>query len=166
MKKTFLIWMGFMMLLGFFNENQAQEVPYHWTPQELDQQLNVQKDENPSEFLRVVYFHRNPGCSSCQKMAKMLYSTIQTEFAQEAEQKKIVLRYMDFEKPENAVIVKTLKIQSSTLILFQIRDGRTIRARKLTQIWALCGDKTQFQQYISSEIHSFINEQQEQEEPE
>ncbi|MGL6197156.1 MAG: hypothetical protein ACRC2T_20290, partial [Thermoguttaceae bacterium] len=80
---------------AFAAEDDANESkpPYYMTDEHLDKSLGVNDDaQKPEQFLQVIYFHRVPGCDTCQLMSKYIYETVKTKFPEEVKNKNIVLR--------------------------------------------------------------------------
>ncbi len=133
--------------------------PYYMTDKALDESLEIDtKIEQPEELVRVIYFHRSPGCSTCQKMSKYVYQTIKTRFAKEVAHRQLVLRYRNFEDPKNAVLVQRLKIKSPSLAILWIKDGKPVKAKLATKIWSLAGEKDKFFDYVQEEIGTYLQE--------
>lgn len=43
-----------------------ERAPYYRTPEELEAKLGVDVNaRRPDDYVRVVYFHRTPGCANC-----------------------------------------------------------------------------------------------------
>lgn len=132
---------------------EIPQPPYHLSPQELDARLGVSAETpRPEDFLRVVYFYRNPGCATCQKMSRMVFDTLKRDFSPEIQTRKIVLRYLNLEDPKHARLVKTLNISSPSLFVVQVKAGKDVRILQLNRIWSLSGDAVRFQDYISRKI--------------
>ncbi len=147
---------------GVAYDLQKNKPPYYLTDDELDKTLDVDTETNkPEDYVRVLYFHRVPGCSTCQTMAKYVYETILRDYPKEVKKRQIILRYYDFENPKNTNLVKAFKISSPTLVLVQGRGGKDVKAKRADKIWALAGDKTAFVKYVDKEIDGYLkpNEQ-------
>ncbi len=165
MKTTTLFFAGFAALLVFWagiqiafsEEPQIDKTPYCMTVDELDRSLDVKPGvESPDDYVRVLYFHRVPGCATCQKMSKYIYETILTAYSNEVVRCRVILRYYDFEDPQNAKLVKTFKISSPSLVLVQGRGGKDVKAKKADQIWSLAKDKAAFVKYVGNEIDGYL----------
>ncbi|MDD3469923.1 MAG: nitrophenyl compound nitroreductase subunit ArsF family protein [Thermoguttaceae bacterium] len=125
----------------------------------MDQSLGIDpKIERPDEFVQVIYFHRLPGCDTCQKMSKYVYQTVKTRFAKEIANRRLVLRYQNFEDPKNVVLVQRLKIKSPSLAILWIKDGKPVKAKLATKIWSLAGEKEKFFDYVQEEIAAYVKE--------
>ena len=133
--------------------------PYRMTASELDDALGAAQDtEIPGENVRVLYFHRTPGCATCQKMAKMVYEIIGKSFSAEVRSKQVILRYYDFEDPKNSRLVKAFNVKSPSLILVRTREGKQVSAKYADQIWTLAADRRKFFRYVEKEIRDCLSE--------
>ncbi|MGL4944339.1 MAG: nitrophenyl compound nitroreductase subunit ArsF family protein [Thermoguttaceae bacterium] len=133
--------------------------PYYLTDAELDKSLGVNAEtKTPATFVWVVYFHREPGCATCQLMSKMTHETVRTHFADTVKERQIVLRYQNFEDAKNAELVKKLKVKSPSLAVIVVRDGKIVKAKIADQIWALAADKEKFTDYVRKEIDVYHRE--------
>lgn len=132
---------------------EMPQPPYHLSSRELDARLGVSAETPlPEDFLRVVYFYRNPGCATCQKMSRMVFDTMQSVFSPEIQARKIVLRYLNLEDPKHAQLVKVLNVTSPSLFIVRVKAGKDVRILQLNRIWSLSGDAVRFQDYISRKI--------------
>lgn len=139
---------------------QKEKAPYYMTDDELDKTFDVKAETKKSnDYVRVLYFHRVPGCSTCQTMSKYVYETILKTYSREVKNRQVVLRYFNFEDPKNAKLVKTFKIASPTLVLIQGRNGKDIKAKYADKIWSLAGDKAAFMKYVGKEIDGYLKSQ-------
>ena len=131
--------------------------PYSLTDVELDKKLGIEeKTELPKEYIWVVYFHRVPGCDTCQLMSKYIYETVEKQFSDDVKGKKIVLRFQNFEDRKNAALVQKLGIKSPSLAIIQIKDGKLVKAKLAGQIWSLAAEKEKFVDYVEKEIKAYI----------
>ena len=143
----------------FGAEKKEDKPPYYLTDAELDKKLGVdEKAEAPTEYVWVVYFHRVPGCDTCQLMSKYIYETVKERFGDGVEEKKIVLRYKNFEEKKNADLVKKLGIKSPSLAVIQIKDGKMVKAKLADKIWSLAAEKKKFLDYVEKEIKVYADE--------
>lgn len=136
---------------------EADKPPYYLSAEALDASLGVDADaEKPANFVRAVYFHRVPGCATCQKMSKYIFETVKTQFPADVKDKKLVLRYMNFEDAKNAKVVKAFDIKSPTLAIIDVRDGKDARVKKAARLWELSADKAKFQAYVAEELKAYL----------
>lgn len=141
----------------FAYDSQKDKAPYYLTDDELDKKFDVKSETKmPDDYVRVLYFHRVPGCSTCQTMSKYVYETLSKTYFEKVKNRQIVLRYFNFEDPKNAKLVKTFKIASPTLVLIQGRNGKDVKAKYADKIWSLAGDKMAFMKYVGKEIDGYL----------
>jgi hypothetical protein len=144
-------------------EKEDTRPPYYLTEAELDKKLGVEvkadeKPVPPKEYIWLVYFHRVPGCDTCQLMSKYVYETVKERFADEVKDKQIVLRYRNFEDPKNAALVKLLNIKSPSLAIIHVKDGKPVKAKFAGKIWSLASEKEKFMKHVEEETKSFLTE--------
>ena len=137
--------------------------PYYLTETELDRKLGIEvkadeKPVAPKEYIWLVYFHRVPGCDTCQLMSKYVYETVKERFADDVKGKNIVLRYRNFEDPKNAALVKLLNIKSPSLAIIYVKDGKPVKAKFAGKIWSLASDKEKFMKHVEEETKSLLTE--------
>ena len=133
--------------------------PYDLTESELDMKLGIDNsDELSKDYVGVIYFHIVPGCDTCQLMSQYIYETIAERFADDAKERRIVLRYRDMEDAENAELMKKLGIKSPSLAVIRIQDGKMTKAILAGQIWSHAADKAEFMDYIEEEIRWYLSE--------
>ena len=143
-------------------EQEDNRPPYYLADAELDKKLGVdEKTETPKEYVQVIYFHRVPGCDACQLMSKYVYETVKRLFADDVKEKRIVLRYRNFEEEKNADLVEKLGIKSPSLAVIQIEDGEMVKAKLAGKIWSLVAEKEKFIRYVAEEMKSYLPEPEE-----
>ena len=138
---------------------EADKSPYSLTDAELDKKLGIdEKNVVPNEYIWVVYFHRVPGCDTCQLMSKYVYETVEKRFGNAVKERKIVLRYLNFEDRKNAALVTKLGIKSPSLAIMQVKDGRPAKTKLAAQVWAFAAEKEKFIDYVEKEIKAYTDE--------
>jgi hypothetical protein len=144
-------------------KKEEEKPPYYLTDAELDKKLGVADDEAlkveaPKEYIWVVYFHRVPGCATCQLMSKYIYETVEKRFGDQVKGKEIVLRFQNFEERKNAALVQRLGIKSPMLAIIQVKDGKLVKAKHADKVWTLAADKDKFIDYVEKEIKTYAEE--------
>lgn len=136
---------------------EADKPPYYLSAEALDESLGVDANAaKPADFVRAVYFHRVPGCATCQKMSKYIFETAKTQFADQLKNKKLVLRYMNFEDPKYAKLAQAFDVKSPTLVIVEVKAGKDARYKKAARIWELSGDEAKFQTYVAEEFNAWL----------
>lgn len=165
MKKSFLSSVVILTLvcvsaIGYADDSKPSALPdtppSYWTVEEQAKGLEVDLEkEFPETYVTVVYFHRLPSCPSCQTMARNVYSVLKESFAEDVKERKINLKFINFETEENRQIVEVFGIKKPTVLLLESSpDG--VRARKASRIWELVSDEAEFKGYIRKEVTDFI----------
>ncbi|MBR2694893.1 MAG: hypothetical protein IKE69_11845 [Thermoguttaceae bacterium] len=132
-------------------------IPYHHSIRELEESLSVDPEAAvPEAGVMVLYFHRTPGCATCQRMSKMVFLVVKDLFPEEARKKEVILRYYDFEDPKNEKLVKTLGVGSPSLVIIRMKDGKAFRATFADRIWPLSGNSEKFFRYVENEIRKAL----------
>jgi thiol-disulfide isomerase/thioredoxin len=155
---TLTIIVSLLAVSHVFGEERKEDErpPYYLTDAELDKKLGIdEKTEAVKEHILLIYFHRTPGCVSCQVMAKYVYETVEKRFADEAKKKQVVLRYRDLDDRQNADLIRRFNVRSPNLFVVQIRDGRMVRAKPAGRIWSLIAEKDKFIDYVEEEVKSY-----------
>lgn len=164
-----------IMLISLFVVSHvlAQEKPeekdnrplYELDDKELDKKLGVdEKAETLKDYICVIGFHRIPACSSCELMSKYVYETVTERFADGVKDKKIVLRYRDYEDEKNADLVKKLGIRSPSLVVLQFKGGKPAKAKMAATIWALAAEKEKFMDQVEEDIKWYLSDFEEEQE--
>lgn len=161
MKRMIALMFVFVLapMIALADEKKDDKPPYYMTDEQLDKKLDVdEKAKAPKMFVWVVYFHRVPGCDTCQLMSKYIYETVDTNFTDDVKVKEMVLRYRNFEEKKNEDLVKKLKIKSPSLAVMIVKDGKLVKAKLAGKIWSLAGDKKKFMEYVTEEIAAYKKE--------
>jgi hypothetical protein len=165
MKKNFLSLVIIMTLAHFSTTGFSQEPkpsalpdtpPSYWTVEEQAKGLGVDLEkEFPDTYVTVVYFHRLPSCDHCQSMARNVYSVLKESFGKDVKERKINLKYVNFEAKENLPFCEAFGVKKPTVILFESSpDG--VRSRRASRIWELVSDESAFKEYIYKEVDAFV----------
>lgn len=156
---SILILVSLVLFAASLAQAQDDKPPYYLTDEALDNLLSVDKQAAaPKKFVWVVYFHRTPGCATCQLMSKYVLEIAKTKFAEDVKSKDIMLRYRNFEEPKNAELVKKLNVKSPSLAILVAEDGKLVKAKLAGQIWSLAAEKEKFFDYVTKEIDSYKKE--------
>ncbi|MGL6225164.1 MAG: nitrophenyl compound nitroreductase subunit ArsF family protein [Thermoguttaceae bacterium] len=140
--------------------------PYDWTQEQLNKELNINQQvdsegkpiitKQPKDYITVIYFHRSPGCQTCQLMSKYVFETLKEKFTKPLQNKTVVLAYLNFEEAKNEKIVKRLKIGSPTMVVLQTVNEKDVKAKRCDKIWELAGDKKAFFQFVENEVADYV----------
>jgi hypothetical protein len=111
-------------------------------------------DPSPDRVV-VMYFHRVPGCPTCQKMRAYTQEAVKGAFAKEINDGKVELHYIAFEDPKNAALTKGYKVGGPSLIVAKIAGNKVVEYKNLTEMWSKVGDKQAFVDYVESNAKDY-----------
>ncbi len=149
--------------LGESNSAYEATSVFLLSDEELDRKFGVENaatDAAPSNYVWVVYFYRLPECESCRIMSKAVFEILQERYAENVKNRRIVLRYRDFEDESNAVLVQKLKIESPSLAVFQMKGGKPVKVKLAGKIWSLAADQAELSDYIGEILREYGAEKQ------
>ena len=116
-----------------------------------------QPSTNGTNVVEVVYFHRTQRCYSCRYAGDTTEYAVETYFAQELANGKLVFKMVDVQDKANASIVERYGAYGSSLFINEIKDG-TDHIEAVTDIWFLIGKDEAFVNLIKSEIEKHLGE--------
>ncbi len=127
------------------------------TPTNTQVTPTPQPSTNGTNMVEVVYFHRTQRCYSCRYAGDTTKYAVETYFAQELANGKLVFKTLNLQDPANAEIVKRYGAYTSSLFINEIKDG-TDHIEAITGIWFLIGKDEAFVNLVKSEIEKHLGE--------
>ncbi len=118
MKRTFVLMMVSLMMLA------CSEKPNAVTAQEQVQQVN--------DFVEVLYFHGKQRCITCRSIEQNTKELLDSLFAQQMQEGKVVYRVIDISKKKYEQIAEKYEVTWSSLILVHHEKGKET-AENLTE---------------------------------
>jgi len=108
---------------------------------------------------RVVayYFHTTYRCASCRKIEDYAHRAIDTGFAQELADGRLVWRVVNVETEGNEHFAKDYQLYTKSVVLSDERSGREVRWKNLPKVWELLGDEAGFVDYVQTETRSYLD---------
>lgn len=114
------------------------------------------KAETTSNGLIVYYFHSNVRCPTCRSIESQAQETVQTHFASQLSDGKVVWKIVNYEQPSAKSLATKFEIQMPVIVLVKMKDGKTEDWKRLDKVWALVGDKPAFIAYVQGEIEQML----------
>ena len=108
MKKTAFVLMTALFLLSCSNKKQEQ---------------TQVKEEIQQDGIEVLYFHGTQRCKSCVSIELRTKEMLDTYFAQEMKEGKIVFKAIDISLTENEPIADKYEIAFSSLLVIKHQNG-------------------------------------------
>lgn len=113
-------------------------------------------EQLPSNALVAYYFHGDTRCPTCRTIEEYSHVAVQTAFAEELAENKLLWKVVNYEHPENRHFATEYEIVSPTVVLVRTEDGKLADWRNLDRVWELVGDRDAFAEYIQNETRSML----------
>ena len=105
----------------------------------------------------VYYFHGEQRCPTCLKIEALSSEAVQTGFAGELDEGRVVWKVVNYEKPENAHFVQEFELYTKSLIVVKTVNGKMVEWKNLPEIWELVNDDAAFIKYVKGEVSAYLN---------
>ena len=105
----------------------------------------------------VYYFHRTVRCPSCNQIEYLTKTAVQLGFSDEIEAGKMELAIINVDEPSYAHFIDDYRLESQSVILSRVIDGKQQRWRNLDKVWDLFHQDTEFIEYVQKEIRAFTS---------
>ncbi len=105
----------------------------------------------------AYYFHGTVRCETCLLIEKLAKNVVEQEITAELATNRLVFTPVNYELPENAHFLTDYKLPCPSLVLVKRRDGEGDTWRLLGDTWQLVEHPLQLNEYISSEVRSFLS---------
>ena len=99
------------------NSNSTDETAVVAEEKEIPQVKKADKVE-------VVHFHATQQCWSCSTIGKFAKQIVETKFAGEVANGKMIFKEVNLDLPENKEIIDTFQASGSSLYINAVKDGK------------------------------------------
>ncbi len=106
--------------------------------------------------LVAYYFLGKIRCSSCRKIEEASRKTIEESFRQELTDGRLQFLVVNVDQPENRHFVEEFRLESSALVLVDMRDGKPAGWKNLPEVWTLVEEVPKLETYVREEIASVL----------
>jgi len=104
--------------------------------------------------LVAYYFTGKVRCSSCRKIEAVSRETIEKSFPKELADHRLRFLVVNVDRPENRHFVEEFQMESSSLVLVEIHNGKPLEWKKLPDVWTLVEDDSKLEKYVREEVAS------------
>jgi len=111
---------------------------------------------NDSPTFVVYYFYSSPRCQTCRAIEEFTGKAVQNHFANELKSGAIRWQPVDVDKAENKHFIQEFKLYTKSVVLVELRNGKTVRHELLQKVWELIHSPENFDKYIQSSVENFI----------
>jgi len=138
MKKSVYLFLIFTMIISGLTINHS-----------------VSKDTKQKNYVKVVYFHSDYRCATCNKLEAYSEEVVNKFFAKEIKSGKVVWAAINFDKDENEHYVDEFNLYNKSLIIMKYENGKLKEWKNLEKIWELVGNKSKYYDFVKKEIKKY-----------
>jgi len=108
---------------------------------------------------RVIayYFHTTYRCPSCKAIEAYSHDAIQSAFADQLKDGRLVWKVVNIETEGNEHFAKDYRLYTKSLILVNENRGKPAEWKNLEKVWELLRDKEAFFRYVQNETRSYLD---------
>jgi len=107
--------------------------------------------------LTLYYFHGNTRCKTCNSIEALTREAVNTHFANDIAQGRIVFKVVNFDDDANAHFIKDFELSSSNVVVHYAGQFR-----RLDAVWELVRQPDQFGPFIAENIKDMLEVKNEQ----
>jgi hypothetical protein len=111
---------------------------------------------NDVEKIEVLHFHGTHQCSSCIAVGDYAEETVNTYFADEVKNGKVIFAHINGDLPENSEMVTKYGVTGSSLWIGVYKNGSFSKEQN-TNVWYKIGNKTEYMNYLKDIIEKRLN---------
>ncbi|MFP4368700.1 MAG: nitrophenyl compound nitroreductase subunit ArsF family protein [Candidatus Kapaibacterium sp.] len=113
------------------------------------------KDKKQKNYVKVVYFHSDYRCATCNRLEAYSKETVHKYFTNEMESGKVLWAAINFDKKENKHFVDKFNLYNQSLIIMKYENGKLKDWKNLEKIWQLGGNQAKYFEYVKKEIEEY-----------
>ncbi len=110
----------------------------------------------PGSQVVAYYFVGKVRCSSCRRIEEISRKTIEDAFRQELAEGRLRFLVVNVDQPANRHYVEEYRLESSSLVLAEVRDGKPAGWKNLPDVWTLVDDPPKLETYVRNEIAAMM----------
>lgn len=104
----------------------------------------------------AYYFHTTYRCASCRAIEAYSHEAIESAFADELKDGRLVWRAVNVEVKGNEHFVKDYGLYTKSLVLVNEVRGKRTEWKNLEKVWQLLQDKEKFLRYVQDETRAYL----------
>ena len=128
------------------------------TPAVVTGQSEATASPSLSPQVVVYYFHRKMRCHSCLQIEEWAKQIVETHFNTQLAAGVVEWRPVNVEDPGNEHFVKDYKLDSQSLVMVRVEDGKPGSWKNLEKVWDLLGDYAKFTKYVQDELSGSLDQ--------
>jgi hypothetical protein len=115
----------------------------------------------PAHQVVAIYFHRTVRCPTCKRIGAMAEEAVNKGFEKEVKARAVVFRLVDFQDKKNAQLTNAYRVESPTLVVLNVFDGKTVCSTNLPKVWQLVGKPDEFRTYVHYGVVRYLKQSKE-----
>jgi hypothetical protein len=110
---------------------------------------------NNNVEIRIMYFHATSRCEGCLALEENIIKSVNSLFSKELKSGNYNYKSLDFMDENNLKLVETYNIETQSLILSKLVDGKEVGWISLEQIWDYAGSYSKMKKYLDRSMNKF-----------
>jgi hypothetical protein len=112
----------------------------------------------PDDYVQAFYFHATYRCKTCTTIEQYSRETIETNFKEQLDKGTLRFAEVNFDEPENRHYLQDYKLTYRSLVIVRYKDGKQVTFKNLDKIWIHKDTKTDFSNYVKTEVEAYLKE--------
>jgi hypothetical protein len=121
--------------------------------------LAVQHNAAPNAHVVIYYFHPTFRCAACLLAESLTHQVVQQRWKDAVDQGALQWRLVNFELAENKLLTKLFEVDSSTVVVATVRDGKPVHWEKTTDVWQRVQQPDTFKNLIHEQIIKLLSDE-------
>lgn len=117
---------------------------------------NNQNQQKISHTVIAFYFHPTFRCQACLDIEALSQEAIESGFEKAIENGDLVWVVLNMEELGAEGFVEEFQLDTSTLVIADMRGGQQTRWKKLDKVWELKDDRDAFVKYVQDEAAAYL----------
>jgi len=114
------------------------------------------KKEKPYVTINVMYFHGPTRCQECLLIEQFTHQTLTSNFYRELQSLKVTWKTADFTSDSTMGYEEHYKLETQTLVITRIENGKEVKWVKLDKVWDYLKDYPKFEKYVKTSIKKLM----------
>jgi hypothetical protein len=121
----------------------------------LASSMLISNSNTQKNYVKVVYFHTDYRCATCNKLEKYSEEIVNKYFADDLKSGKIVWESINYEEEKNEHYIDKFNLYNKSLILMKYENGKLKEWKNLEKIWELVSNEKKYKDYVKKEINKY-----------
>ncbi len=114
------------------------------------------KKADKGSYVKVIYFHGDYRCPTCNKLEAYSKETIDKYFSKAKKEGRLKWSAINFDKEKNEHYIEKYQLYNKALVLVRYENGKQKEWKNLEKIWEKVGDKNDYLKYLKNEVKKYL----------